>query len=84
MSSFISKASTEIATNNADADADAASMYSVISSTTTLKGSEYPRKRKWFYRGSKSSEPKYVRKSDKTYAELALHNEEIATYLSLR
>ncbi|KAJ5577696.1 uncharacterized protein N7459_006660 [Penicillium hispanicum] len=78
MSSFTSKNSTATMSND-----DAASTYSTVSTATTLKGTEIPKK-KWFSRDPKSSEPKETRKSDEDRAKRALHHEAIASYLSMR
>ena len=65
---------------------DSASTHSSVSTATTLKGTELHNKKKWFSSNSKSktSEPKFVQNSDGRHAKQALHNEAIATYLSLR
>lgn len=61
---------------------DAASTHSTVSTATTLKRADSPR-RKWLSLGSKT-EPKYVHKSDQFYAQQAVHNEALASYFSMR
>lgn len=59
---------------------DAASTHSTVSTATTLKGADSPSKKKWFSK----SEPQYVSRTDKFYAQQAVHNEALASYFSLR
>jgi hypothetical protein len=62
---------------------DTTSIYSVLSTTTTLKGkdTEAPKK-KWFSLKTKTEGPKP--KTTKDYKDEALHKEAIATYLAFR
>ncbi|CEJ62191.1 hypothetical protein PMG11_10699 [Penicillium brasilianum] len=62
---------------------DAASTHSTVSTATTLKGTDFPSKKKWFSLSSKS-EPQHVTKSDAFHAKQAIHNEAIASYFSMR
>lgn len=78
MPSFTSKNSTAPMSND-----DAASTYSTVSTATTLKGTEIPKK-KWFSLNPKASEPQDTHKSDEYRAKRALHHEAVASYLSMR
>ncbi|KAF3396113.1 hypothetical protein F1880_007243 [Penicillium rolfsii] len=77
MSSFTSSKSSSKTMSS-----DAASTYSTVSTATTLKGTDFLNKKKWFSLSSKS-EPKHF-KSDAFYAKQAMHNEAVASYFSMR
>jgi hypothetical protein len=79
MSSIFSKSSKSTRTDSVPSDT--ASTHSTVSTATTLKDIESPKK-KWFSRPK--TEPAYVNKSDEQYAKKAIHNEAIASYLSIR
>ncbi|KAJ5105052.1 hypothetical protein NUU61_002399 [Penicillium alfredii] len=72
---------------NPSMSSDTASTHSTVSTATTLKGSESPSKKKWFSLSSDkpaNTQPQYVKKSDEWIAKRAIHNEAIASYLSMR
>ncbi|KAJ5785772.1 uncharacterized protein N7503_010984 [Penicillium pulvis] len=75
------KSSTKTMTDNA-------SIHSVVSTATTLKGTADGNKKKWYSLSSKSkalvSEPKCIKDSDREAARKAVHNEAVASYFSMR
>ncbi|KAJ6092863.1 hypothetical protein N7486_008152 [Penicillium sp. IBT 16267x] len=69
--------------------ADNASTHSAVSTATTLKGTVDGNKKKWYSLRSKSNkaltlEPKGIKDFDREVAHDAVHNEAVASYLSMR
>ncbi|KAJ5647515.1 hypothetical protein N7490_003887 [Penicillium lividum] len=68
---------------------DNASIHSTVSNATTLKESVAGNKKKWYSLSPKSkiiltSDHKYIKDSDKKAAVEAVHNQAVASYLTMR